>query len=126
MDIIAEYFSSQILCSYPVTPSKLIVPQDLGSLRQLYTAILLRRSEKLEPKTIETDKSVTNDVPDRSNDEKSSDINVSSAGQNDEQNSSGYSKDDVKQEKKFESISEQGEIAEQISKVNVTDLDELD
>ena len=65
-------FASQILRSYPVTPSKIIVPPDLGSLRQSYTAILLKNSEILEPKIIETDKTATKDVPDRIEDEESS------------------------------------------------------
>ena len=86
MDIIAEYFSSQILCSYPVTPSKLIVPEDLGSLRQLYTAILLKNSEKLKPKITETDQSATKDVPGISKDEKSSELSGSAVCNKDEQN----------------------------------------
>ena len=56
-------FALQVLRSYPSTPPKLLVPQNLDCIRQSYTAMLLRHSEKLEPKICETPKNLIKDVP---------------------------------------------------------------
>ena len=91
--IICINFALQVRSSYPTTPSKLSLPKDLGLTRQYYTAVLLKNSEKLKPKTIETDKIVTKDVPDRNGDRKSSKFNGSAEGNKDEQKTSVSSKD---------------------------------